>query len=108
MQFCPNCDSIMVPEKVNKKTIMICRKCNTTQDLEDASAYSFETEISNKKDTIVELEETSKSLPTTKEICSKCGNKEAYWWMYQTRSGDEPATKFLRCTKCSHTWRDYH
>ncbi|MBI1969528.1 transcription factor S, partial [Candidatus Woesearchaeota archaeon] len=21
--------------------------------------------------------------------------------------GDEPETKFLRCQKCRHTWRDY-
>ncbi|MBI2108536.1 transcription factor S, partial [Candidatus Woesearchaeota archaeon] len=31
----------------------------------------------------------------------------AYFWLVQTRAGDEPETKFLRCEKCSHTWRDY-
>ncbi|MCW4034486.1 MAG: transcription factor S, partial [Candidatus Bathyarchaeota archaeon] len=25
----------------------------------------------------------------------------------QTRSGDEGATQFFRCTKCSHTFRLY-
>ncbi|MGH9996735.1 MAG: transcription factor S, partial [Nitrososphaeraceae archaeon] len=24
-----------------------------------------------------------------------------------TRSADEATTQFYRCTKCSHTWRNY-
>ena len=47
------------------------------------------------------------SLPIEKEPCSKCGNEEAYSWQRQTRSGDEPATRFYRCVKCEHTWREY-
>ena len=46
-------------------------------------------------------------LPKTKVTCDKCGNKEAHYWTIQTRAGDEPETKFLRCTKCKYTWRDY-
>jgi DNA-directed RNA polymerase subunit M len=47
------------------------------------------------------------TLPVTKEECPKCGNNEAYYWLRQTRAGDEAETKFLKCTKCKHTWRDY-
>ena len=39
--------------------------------------------------------------------CSKCENKEAYFWTSQTRAGDEAETKFFRCTKCKYTWREY-
>ena len=46
-------------------------------------------------------------LPTIEIACEKCENKEAIWWMLQTRSADEPTTQFFRCTKCSHTWRNY-
>ena len=109
MQFCPTCDSVMVPEKANKKTVMKCRKCNTTEEIKEAASYSFEDDYSTKKTNgIIEINQDSQQLPTVREECSKCKNKEAYWWTYQTRSGDEPITKFLRCTKCSHTWRDYH
>ncbi|RLG10996.1 MAG: transcription factor S, partial [Thaumarchaeota archaeon] len=40
-------------------------------------------------------------------ICPKCGNREAYYWAVQTRSADEPMTRFFRCTKCGYTWREY-
>lgn len=40
------------------------------------------------------------------EGCPKCGNIQAYWWIVQTDSGDEPSTQFFRCTKCNHTWRN--
>ena len=39
--------------------------------------------------------------------CPKCGNNVAYVWQVQTRSADESSTQFLRCTKCSHTVREY-
>ena len=39
--------------------------------------------------------------------CESCGHDEAVWWMFQTRSADEPTTRFYRCQKCKYTWRDY-
>ena len=40
--------------------------------------------------------------------CAKCGNTEAYFRMQQTRSADEPSTRFYRCTdqKCCHNWKE--
>jgi len=42
---------------------------------------------------------------TDTDGCPECGNIQAYWWIVQTDSGDEPSTQFFRCTKCNHTWR---
>ncbi|MEJ7640826.1 MAG: zinc ribbon domain-containing protein [Candidatus Nitrosocosmicus sp.] len=42
---------------------------------------------------------------TDKTECPKCGNHEAYWWIVQTDTVEEPSTQFFRCTKCKHTWR---
>jgi len=50
----------------------------------------------------------AKGLESTIKIdCEKCHNQEGVSWAFQTRSADEPETKFYRCTKCNHTWRDY-
>jgi len=46
-------------------------------------------------------------LPKTVATCPKCGNNEAYYWEVQTRSADEPATRFFKCTRCGHVWREY-
>jgi DNA-directed RNA polymerase subunit M len=55
---------------------------------------------------IVESDELPDPHPITDtEVCSKCGNRQARWWIVQTDSADEPSTQFFRCTKCNHTWR---
>ena len=47
------------------------------------------------------------SLPIIKADCKYCGNEKAYFWTMQTRSADEPETRFFRCVKCKKTWREY-
>ena len=50
----------------------------------------------------------AKGLESTIKIdCEKCHNQEGVSWTFQTRSADEPETKFYRCSKCNYTWRDY-
>ena len=61
----------------------------------------------SKKIVVVEKDEELKQYPKAKILCPKCGHKEAYWYLQQTRGGDEPQTKFLCCTKCGYKWREY-
>lgn len=37
--------------------------------------------------------------------CGKCKKKECTFYEMFTRSGDEPATIFVRCINCGHSWR---
>ena len=48
-----------------------------------------------------------RTLPTVRVECPKCGNMLASAWQVQTRGSDESSTQFFRCTKCSHTFREY-
>ena len=103
MKFCPKCEVRL--KKNNTHSTLSCPKCD----------YSESDSKENKKDkkndrselNILDENEGKETLPSIKIDCEKCGNNEAVWWMLQTRSADEPTTQFYRCTKCSHTWRNY-
>ncbi len=64
--------------------------------------------VDNSGNEIEVVDKEIETYPETDGECSKCGNKKAYYWLVQTRAGDEAETKFLKCTKCGHTWRDYN
>ena len=103
--FCPKCGSILRPRKEGKKNVMYC-SCGYTSEGVSASIKeekNFNKEVAE----IGVVEKEIETLPISKAECPKCGNKEAYYWLVQTRSGDEAETKFLKCTKCKHTWREY-
>ena len=84
---CPTCDYSEKPQSKQKK---LPKDTNP-----DFSLLAFEGN---------EGEETHSTI---KMDCAKCGHDQAVWWMFQTRSADEPTTRFYRCQKCKYTWRDY-
>jgi transcription elongation factor S-II len=53
-----------------------------------------------------ELEEYKKNevQSTSAFTCSKCKQKKCSVIQKQTRSGDEPATTFVTCLECGHTF----
>ncbi|KZX15693.1 transcription factor S-II [Methanobrevibacter cuticularis] len=103
MEFCPKCGAMMLPQGDKFKC-----KCGHSQNLtkNDVDQYEISEKV-DAKDTVIMKGEDIDTLPTTKAICSKCGHERAYWWLQQTRSADEAETRFLRCMKCKHTWREY-
>jgi len=111
MQFCPKCNTRLKAKQEDEKKAgkMVCPKCGYST----AQVAIAKTEAKSKaasEDASIKVlgeEDDVQALPTTRVECPKCGNKEAVWWMLQTRSADEPTTQFYRCTKCSHTWRHY-
>ena len=102
MEFCPKCGCVLVEK--NKKAG--CPRCNYKSKskikLESSEKIEIKPEIGviDDKDTDV--------FPVITATCPECDHTEAYFWTSQTRAGDEAETKFYRCTKCKHTWRDYH
>ncbi len=103
MMFCPKCGSILAPKKEKNKTILAC-SCGYTNKKE---SLKIKEEPKNKKQDVAIAEENDNHLPLTDEECPKCGHGKARYWLVQTRAGDEPETKFLKCEKCKHQWRDY-
>ncbi len=108
MKLCEKCGTLMSPEKHNNKVTLVCPKCGKKIAMEKGASFKITEKINHTvKDTIVVNENTKMTLPTTKIDCPECGHSEAGWWTLQTRSSDEPETRFYRCTKCRNTWREY-
>ena len=102
--FCPKCGSVLLPKKESSKKVLVCSCGYKSGDIEKTKLT--ETVQDNSQEVEV-IEKTIEILPKTKAKCDKCGHKTAFFWTVQTRAGDEPETKFLKCEKCSKTWRDY-
>jgi transcription factor S len=100
--FCPKCGSILIPRKENNKTLIKCA-CGYTQKKGSIEIK----EVIHEKREIEAVEEEVEVHPLVSEECPKCGHDKAYFWEVQTRASDEPATKFFKCQKCKHIWRDY-
>ena len=98
----------MVPEKNSEgRVVWKCRKCGVSEETKSRKLIVKE-EINEIADVpIVDMEANQDKMSTIEIKCNKCKNNKAMWWMQQTRSGDEPATRFFKCVKCGHTWREY-
>ncbi len=105
--FCPKCGSILVPKKEGKKTVVKC-SCGYKAKNQESTIIREEVVDNTKEVELIDDDKSLETLPKMKAECPKCQNNEAYFWEVQTRASDEPATKFLKCTKCKHVWRDYN
>ncbi len=101
MEFCPKCGAVLMPKKDREA----CPRCSYTSKGKMKIVSSEKIEDKNAKLEVVKKD--METLPIIVEKCKKCKNDKAYFWTVQTRSGDEAETKFFKCTKCEHTWREY-
>ena len=116
MEFCPKCSSRIAPKKTQKGTethvVMACCKCDyvkedSTQKTEQTPGKVIQHNLQELVTVIAKEDQELNTLPTLRMECPKCGNMQVYVWQVQTRGGDEASTQFMRCTKCSHTFREY-
>lgn len=83
-----------------------CPKCSYA---EGHASVPQETTVPDAQETVVVIDEGQelRTTSTVRTSCPTCQHNLAYIWQVQTRSGDEGATQFFRCTECGHTWRLY-
>ncbi len=101
MQFCPKCGGVLIQKAKN----FGCARCSySTKDKVD---MKMKEKVDEKVEISVVKDKDVDTLPTVDAKCKACGHHEAHFWTSQTRSADESETKFYRCKKCKHTWREY-
>ena len=103
--FCPKCGSILIVKEMNKKRVLVCSNCGHKPGSADFTLA--EDMKKGERELGVVQESQGETLPITDAECPKCGHSKAYYWMQQTRAADEAETRFFKCEKCKHTWRDY-
>ena len=103
MEFC-DCGGLLVPDKSGKKKL-VCSKCSKGKNVKG------DVTIKEKADNQgIKIEVVDKDIEVNPKVdvnCPKCENNKAYFWTLQTRSADEAETRFFKCVKCSHRWREY-
>ena len=113
MEFCPKCGMRLVLEQKTANdeghVLLVCPKCGYKKPVtrEEHITPRVMGHLEQERITVISEEQAKiRTMPMTKVECPKCGNREAYWWMVQTRGADEASTQFFRCTKCGYTWRE--
>tara|TARA_B100001765_G_C19420533_1_gene300911 strand:+ start:232 stop:561 length:330 start_codon:yes stop_codon:yes gene_type:complete len=108
MRFCDSCGEKTIRKKEENGDVQLyCRSCNKSFSVKPESVILTVERTKDRHSIKIKSKSDIQTLPIEKEKCPKCGNEEAYSWQRQTRSGDEPATRFYRCVKCNKTWREY-
>jgi len=110
IEFCPNCGNLLRLGKGEDGQSVLKCGCGYSKPYTKTSNKKNISEIQKKKlmkKTLVLEKLEGDSYPTTSIECPKCGNETAEYFQLQTRSADEPATTFYRCTKCNYRWRKY-
>jgi DNA-directed RNA polymerase subunit M len=92
---------LLVPKKGRKGMRFICRRCGKRSEERIKIA---ERKVGAEKVVSAPMLEVA---PRIRIKCPSCGNMGARYWLLQTRAADEPPTRFYRCTRCEHTWREY-
>ena len=110
MRFCPKCGTRLMPAREGEEELLVCPRCGYKVKADKPILVPVARLRKSPRDkvTVIGEEEGSlRPLPTTQVECPRCGHNEAYYWFVQTRSSDEGATQFFRCTRCGYTWREY-
>ena len=104
MMFCKKCSSIMMPQKAAGKTVMKCSCGYKSSEVEHTEIKEVKKVVGNKENWVLENHDDQ---PTVDAHCKKCSHSKAIFWEKQTRAADESPTRFFKCAKCGHTWREY-
>jgi DNA-directed RNA polymerase subunit M len=105
VDFCPKCDSILIPTKKDGKKVLFCKLCECVVEPDPTSTSDFKetTKIDHKYDkTLIKNEAYIKSIYGDKHSvrdCPRCGGKMVMT-VRQTRRADEGPTIFFTCLVC--------
>ncbi|KAF2194942.1 hypothetical protein K469DRAFT_698502 [Zopfia rhizophila CBS 207.26] len=115
--FCPQCSNVLTITKIPNddpadaeiagQNRFECRTC-PYQFVINKRYFERKYVKGKQVEDILGGEGSWDNVDKTEVVCpnEKCRNGEAYFYMVQIRSADEPMTAFYKCTKCNKEWRE--
>ncbi|KAH0575618.1 DNA-directed RNA polymerase subunit [Spironucleus salmonicida] len=103
MLFCPTCSSVLLIDKATS-TKFACPRCPYIYYVDGQATLQLQNEPLPVNPVITgeQLQDGAK----VKEECPNCNHDMAYCIMFQTRSSDEPMTRFFMCCDCKNRWKN--
>jgi transcription elongation factor S-II len=97
-------NKINILEKIQNNEISIHDLSNFT--IENFNPEFYEN-VKRLKQDKYEKELNGNSLRATTDLfqCKKCKERKCSYYELQTRSADEPMTKFIKCCNCGFEWK---
>ncbi|XAR53936.1 DNA-directed RNA polymerase [Bertholletia excelsa] len=110
MEFCPTCGMLLQYElpHMNRPARLFCPTCPYVSHIESKVKLKRRAQLVRKEIEPIFSEDDMENAPTTEATCPDpdCSFGKAAFQEFQTRSADEPASRFYKCLKCGHTWRE--
>mmetsp|Transcript_129 Transcript_129/g.354 ORF Transcript_129/g.354 Transcript_129/m.354 type:complete len:111 (+) Transcript_129:45-377(+) len=105
-QFCPTCANLLTITGGGYAGVAFrCRSCPYIYRVDEKLTCKHV--LSRKEvDDVLGGEEAWKDVEQTDSHCPECSHGRAYFKQVQTRSADEPTTRFFRCTNCGHNYKE--
>jgi len=107
MHFCPTCANLLHVSQGPEGHRFFCKTCPYVHAIKKAVAQR--TYLQRKEvDDVLGGADAWKNVDQTEALCPKCANTRAFFMQIQTRSADEPATIFYKCTNfaCGARWKE--
>ena len=111
LEFCPKCENLMIPEKVNGKkgieTWIKCYHCHLSKKLKDNSTLLEREKILHKHNIgkVFKISGLKNEFATYKHKCQKCGYGKAQVIDLGIFYSDEDNLILLKCGKCGWSER---
>ncbi len=102
---CPKCGGIMMTKRIDGRLYYVCLKCGYKEPVKSMKLSSEQPGDSEL--VVLSSDDKRKNASMTDLVsCPRCGHTPVLYIEMQTRSADEPPTRFYKCPKCGYSRRE--